>query len=51
MKTKMTADGRNGVLLEIVPFQEEFVREHVLESVIHPKSPKGGCHVLGRLQK
>ena len=51
MKMKMTADGRNGVLLEIVPFLEEFVREHVIESVIHPKNLKGVCHVLGRLQR
>ena len=51
MKMKMMGGGENGVLLEIVPFQEDSAREHGIEPVIHLKGLKEVYHVLDLIQK
>ena len=47
----MTEAGLNGALLEIVPIQEEIVKEHDIEIVIHPGHLKMAYHVLDPTQR
>ena len=47
---KMTVDGLNGVLLDIVVVREEVAKEHDIGIVIHPKDLKEDCRVLDPIQ-